>query len=143
MLANLPGAPGNHLERWPPLSPAALDLLTARTRAENVELVSRPLHTPHATLRRCERGIKTAYVDLCINCGSRSNSDDNSLRYFYSGLNVVTTGEKVVVTAYWADGYHLDADKCIERFDNEIKCRKLRKAKQAKREKDRQAKQEK
>jgi len=126
----------------PPASTTARDFLTARTRAEDVEVASRPSLTQHATLRRSERGIKATYVDLCVSRGSRTHLDDNKLRHWYRGLNVVTTGEKVVVTAYWAgDEYHLDPDECIKRFDDEIKCRKSRKAKHARREKDRPARQ--
>ena len=109
---------------WLPAgSTAARDFLAARTRAEEVQVSSSPTTTTHATLRRGERGIKAAYVDLCVRRGSRTQLDDNNLRYWYRGLIVVTSGEKVVLTAYWADGYYLDPD---ERFDAE--CRKARKA---------------
>ena len=112
---------------WLPAgSTAARDFLAARTRAEEVQVSSSPTTTTHATLRRGERGIKAAYVVLCVRRGSRTQLDDNNLRYWYRGLIVVTSGEKVVLTAYWADGYYLDPDGCIQRFDAE--CRKARKA---------------
>ncbi len=112
---------------WLPAgSTAARDFLAARTRAEEMQISSIPTTTTHATLRRGERGIKAAYVDLCVRRGSRTQHTHNRLRYWYRGLIVVTSGEKVVLTAYWADAYYLDWDECIKRFDAE--CRKARKA---------------
>ena len=61
----------------------------------------------HAMDRRCERGIKGDYVELCKSRGMRTNVPDgcptNSWRhkYMFKGLHVITGQNGSVVTAFW------------------------------------------
>ena len=58
-------------------------------------------YSPHANYRRTERGIKKRYIDLCMQLGSRVNTYNNAVRFYFCGLVVVTTRSSDVVTAYW------------------------------------------
>ena len=61
----------------------------------------------HAMDRRCERGIKGDYVELCKSLGMRTNVPDgcptNSWRhkYMFKGLHAITGQDGSVVTAFW------------------------------------------
>ena len=57
----------------------------------------------HAMDRRCERGIKGDYVELCKSRGMRTNVPDSSWRhkYMFKGLHVIIGQNGSVVTAFW------------------------------------------
>ena len=86
-----------------------------------------PEYTQHAMQRRCERGIKAVYIEMCRNLGTRTsvpvNGGSNQWmhKHMLYGLHVVSTPFRPgvpssVITAYWACGdMHVDA--CIAKFD--------------------------
>ena len=70
--------------------------------------------TAHAHERRAQRGIKHVYIDLCLNRGARSNTENRDARagqtpflhrHYKNGLVVISVPNKqelAVDTAYWA-----------------------------------------
>ena len=92
----------------------------------------------HATERQHERGIKKAYIDLCIGKGSRSNVErrDGSMKwcfkYSFHGLHVVCGVEKagstpLVITAYWVSHNSKEVNRSMRLYDEMLSERSLKK----------------
>lgn len=82
----------------------------------------------HATERQYERGIKKAYIDLCIGKGTRSNVDSREgacrqcFKSVFHGLHVVCGFEKpgstpLVITAYWNANSSKDVKSMVRMYD--------------------------
>ena len=82
----------------------------------------------HATERQHERGIKKAYIDLCIGKGSRSNVERREgsmkwcFKYAFHGLHVVCGVEKagstpLVITAYWVSYNLKEVNRSMRLYD--------------------------
>ena len=99
--------------------------------------------TAHAHERRAQRGIKQVYIDLCLNRGARSNTENRDTsagqtpflhRHYKNGLVVISVPnktERVVVTAYWAATSHTDVESCQRAFERQIAKQKHDNAKRA------------
>ena len=101
-----------------------------------------PEYTQHAMQRRCERGIKAVYIEMCQNLGTCTsvpiNGGENQWmrKHMLHGLHVVSTPPcqgvaSSVITAYWAcDESNIDV--CIAMFDQRLTNRHLRKQRHTK-----------
>ena len=117
-----------------------LELLRAHT--SKVLQSKRPEYTQHAMQRRCERGIKAVYIEMCQNLGTRTsvpvNGGSNQWMYKHMlyGLHVVSTPfrpgvRSSVITAYWACD-ESNIDLCIAMFDQRLTDRNIRKQRHTK-----------
>ena len=98
-----------------------------------------PAYTQHAMQRRCERGIKAVYIEMCQNLGTCTsvpiNGGENQWmrKHMLYGLHVVSTPPRQgvpssVITAYWVcEDIHIDS--CIAMFDQRLADRSGRKQK--------------
>lgn len=110
---------------------------TVSNQCKMIEVVSQ-----HATERQYERGIKKAYLELCIGKGTRFNVKSSEggkkwcFKYVFHGLHVVCGVEKpgaqpLVITAYWVAGNAKDVKKSIDVYDSILSQRsKKKKARQ-------------
>lgn len=90
-------------------------------------------YTTHSVERRAERGIKQAYIELCLRHGTRRNIESTPSP-FHSGpfinkthykglivLSVPNTHPPTVITAYWTVEVKQDIDRCIAAFDQRLR----------------------
>ena len=82
----------------------------------------------HATTRQYERGIKKAYIDLCVGKGERLNVENREgacrkcFKSVFHGLHVVCGVEKpgsapLVITAYWNAKSCKDVKSMVRVYD--------------------------
>ena len=95
-------------------------------------------YTTHSEERRAERGIKQAYIELCLRHGTRSNIPQTPSP-FHSGsfinkthykglivLSVPNTHPPTVITAYWTVEVKEFIHRCIAGFEQRLCMNKKR-----------------